>query len=79
MIATVPSQPIMSDTPRLSIIVPALHEGANLAPLAERINAALREREGGYEILVVDDNSQDQTRAVSAELSARLPYRLIVR
>ena len=69
----------MSDTPRLSIIVPALNEGANLAALAERIDAAVRGREGGYEILVVDDNSHDETRAVSEELSRRLPYRLIVR
>lgn len=69
----------MSDIPSVSIIIPALNEGANLAPLAERIDAALRGRERRYEMIVVDDDSRDQTRAVSLELSKRLPYRLIVR
>jgi dolichol-phosphate mannosyltransferase len=65
--------------PQVSIIVPALNEASNLAPLAEQIDAALRDREGGYEVLIVDDNSQDQTPAVAEELSRKFPVRLIVR
>jgi dolichol-phosphate mannosyltransferase len=63
--------------PQISIVIPALNEAANLAPLTERIAAALAGRE--YEILIVDDNSQDDTPTVAKELSQRYPFRLIVR
>src|SRR5688572_11601070 len=65
--------------PQLSIIVPALNEGPNLQPLAEQIAAAVGGRAGGYEVIVVDDNSRDNTREVAAALAARFPLRLIVR
>lgn len=64
--------------PEISIVVPALNEGANLRPLVERIAAAMAGR-GAYEILIVDDNSTDDTPAVCAELAQRFPVRLIVR
>ena len=66
----------MSD-PQISIVVPALNEAANLTPLAEQIDAALRGR--NYEIIIVDDDSTDDTRGVAAELSKRFPLKLIVR
>jgi dolichol-phosphate mannosyltransferase len=62
---------------QISIIVPALNEAANLTPLAERVGAALRGR--AYELIIVDDNSTDDTPAVAASLAERLPVRLIVR
>ena len=65
--------------PQVSIVVPALNEAANLTALAEQVDAALRDRSGGYEILIVDDNSADETRAVCAALGGRFPLRLIVR
>jgi dolichol-phosphate mannosyltransferase len=61
----------------LSVIVPALNEAANLPTLAERIHAALGGRT--YELLIVDDNSRDNTQAVCAELATKYPLRLIVR
>ena len=67
----------MSEHPRISIVVPALNEAPNLAPLAEQIDAALKGRE--YEVIVVDDNSSDNTVAVAAEVAKRYPMRLIVR
>ena len=67
--------------PHISVVVPALNEAPNLTPLAEQIDAALRDRAGvgGYEIIIVDDNSTDDTRAVCAKLAERFPLRLIVR
>jgi dolichol-phosphate mannosyltransferase len=67
----------VSDAPQVSIIVPALNEGPNLAPLAEQIAAVMNGR--SYELLIVDDNSRDNTRDVAAELSQKYPLRLIVR
>jgi dolichol-phosphate mannosyltransferase len=64
---------------QISIIVPALNEAANLSLLAERIDAALKPLGKSYELIIVDDNSVDDTKTVAAELSQRLPVRLIVR
>ncbi|WFL76602.1 glycosyltransferase family 2 protein [Altererythrobacter arenosus] len=43
----------------LAIILPTLNERGNLAPLVERIEDALGS--GGWEVLIVDDNSADGT------------------
>ena len=61
----------------ISLVVPTLNEAANLPTLAEQINLALAGR--AYELLIVDDNSRDNTQAVCAELSQRYPLRLITR
>jgi len=63
--------------PEISLIVPALNEAANLAALTARVDTALAGR--AYELLIVDDNSRDNTEAVCAELSIRFPLRLITR
>ena len=63
----------------LSVIVPTYREAQNLPELVERIDRAVRRAEIETEIIVVDDNSPDETRAVCAELSERFPLRLIVR
>src|ERR1043166_4810706 len=63
--------------PQISIIVPTLNEAANLPELAERISRALAGRE--LQILIVDDNSADDTRSVCATLAEKYPLRLIVR
>ena len=67
----------MSTTPQTSLVIPALNEALNLPPLLEQIDAALVGRD--YEVIVVDDNSRDNTREVCAALAARYPLRLIVR
>jgi dolichol-phosphate mannosyltransferase len=69
----------VSTTPQISLVIPALNEAPNLPPLMEQIAAALAGRAGGYEVLVVDDNSRDNTKEVAAELATRYPMRLIVR
>lgn len=63
--------------PHLSIIVPALNEAPNLPALAERIDRALAGK--SYEVLIIDDNSRDNTVDVCKELSTKFPLRLIVR
>lgn len=61
----------------ISLVVPTLNEAANLPTLAEQVHAALGGR--AYELLIVDDNSRDDTPAVCAALSERFPLRLITR
>lgn len=66
----------------LSVIVPAKNEAASLPQLVEEIAAALRplvgaEKPGrrldGFEIVVVDDGSTDETPSILEALGARYP------
>ena len=53
-------------TPRLSIVIPALNESANLA----RLLPDLATRETGAEVIVVDGGSEDDSREVVARAPA---------
>ncbi len=55
----------------LAIVLPTLNERDNIAPLIERIEAALGT--GGWEVLVVDDNSSDGTAEEARQLSLTDP------
>jgi glycosyltransferase involved in cell wall biosynthesis len=68
-----------SSAPELSIIVPTYREAENLQVLIPRIAAAMQAAGLAWEVIVVDDNSPDDTVAVCAELGRRFPLRLIVR
>ena len=63
----------------VSIIVPTFREAANIPRLAERIHAALSDSGITWELLLVDDNSQDGSEAVVAQLANRLPVRMVTR
>ena len=63
----------------VSIIVPTFREAANIPSLAERIHAALSDSGIAWELLLIDDNSEDGSEAVVAELARRLPVRLVTR
>ena len=56
--------------PALSIIVPARNEAGNLRRLLPSL--AKLAYNGGYEIIVVDDQSSDETAAVAAAYQARV-------
>jgi dolichol-phosphate mannosyltransferase len=61
----------------VSVIVPALNEAMNLPALFSRIDAAMAGR--SYEIILVDDDSKDETPETCRILADKLPVRLIVR
>jgi len=62
---------------KVSILLPTLNEADNLPLLLPKIASALGSR--SYEVLVIDDNSQDATPAVCAQLATQYPLRLHVR
>jgi dolichol-phosphate mannosyltransferase len=65
---------------RFSIVVPAYKEAENLTPLVTSITEAMAPLGRPYEVIVVDDNSQDGSEAVIAALAGRgHPVRLITR
>ena len=51
----------MPEQPELSVVIPAFNEERNVAPMHERLVAALDEVVDGLEILYVDDGSADAT------------------
>ena len=68
----------MLEGPFLSIIVPTYKEAENLPELIRRVEAVCEETVPGYELLVMDDNSQDGTEEVVGQLD-RPWLRLVVR
>lgn len=65
--------------PAVTVVVPTYNEAANLPPLVEAIDEAMADREGGYEILVVDDDSPDGTWRVAQTLAPVYPVRVVRR
>ena len=61
----------------VSVVVPTFNERKNMRPLIKRIHSSIKHMD--YEIIVVDDNSQDGTGQAVRELSKKYPVRLIVR
>jgi len=70
----------MGTSPKsLSVIVPALNEEKNIRAACEGIVALAEQYLEDYEILVIDDASEDQTREVVRELAAKNPRILLFR
>jgi dolichol-phosphate mannosyltransferase len=57
----------------LSLIIPAYNEEAVIARAVAEADEALARLGGDYEILIVDDGSQDRTVAVAAEAARQRP------
>jgi dolichol-phosphate mannosyltransferase len=67
----------LSNDCEISVIVPALNEAKNLPALMAQIRRALLGRP--YEVIIVDDDSADETPAVCETLARKHPLRLVVR
>jgi glycosyltransferase involved in cell wall biosynthesis len=63
---------------RLSVVVPLYNEEDSVGPLVEAVRTALRDEQGGWELVLVDDGSRDGTVArAEAEAAADPRVRLI--
>ena len=65
--------------PSVSIVVPTFREAANLPALARRVHAALSDRGIEWELVLADDQSDDGSSVVVAELAQHLPVRIEAR
>ncbi len=68
-----------TNKPYLSIIVPVYNEEENVRPLYEKIRTVCEEIGKTYEVLFVDDGSQDKTFDVLSEMREKSPHLSIIR
>lgn len=69
----------IDEKPMLSIVVPVYNEEDNVRPLFEKIQTVCEAIGDAYEVLFVDDGSQDKTFVVLSELSKQAPQLGIIR
>ncbi|MCM8803607.1 MAG: polyprenol monophosphomannose synthase [Candidatus Omnitrophica bacterium] len=63
--------------PKLSLIIPTYNERENLPELVRRIHTSLKEIE--YQLIIVDDNSPDETGILAEKLAKKYPIMVIHR
>ena len=66
-------------TLKLSVVVPTFREVRNLEAISISIDTVLRNQSISYEVIFVDDNSQDGSEELATQLAQRLPVRMLVR
>jgi dolichyl-phosphate beta-glucosyltransferase len=64
----------MEDTPLLSLIIPAFNEGDRLPFTLPQIVDYLQEQEYASEVIVVDNNSSDDTAKISEKFAVEFPF-----
>jgi dolichol-phosphate mannosyltransferase len=58
---------------KLSVVIPAHNEGQNIESTLNDLHGTLDSNQIDHEIIVVDDNSQDDTARVTESLAIRIP------
>ncbi len=56
------------DNPKFSLVIPTYNEEGNIKTLLETTSRVLKAIPISFELIIVDDNSQDQTRPIIREL-----------
>lgn len=58
------------NTPRISVIIPALNEGLVIGKVVKQIQAVVKQLDENHEIIVIDDGSTDDTAKQAREAGA---------
>ncbi len=77
-LASPTAMPAAARSPRVvRIVLPAYNEADNLPRLLAALQEAMEDNGIGYEVIVVDDGSRDQTPAIAERSAATLPVVLV--
>ena len=69
----------MEDAPYLSLVVPCYNEQENIPTLLQRVGAALARTGRAFEVIVIDDGSNDDTPRLLREGMATYPWLRVIR
>src|SRR6266850_6111347 len=69
----------MSETPHLSLVIPAYNEQENIPVLLQRVGASLAQIRRPFEVLIVDDGSSDATPKLLEDGMRQHPWLRILR
>jgi dolichol-phosphate mannosyltransferase len=69
----------MDQAPYLSLVIPAYNEQENIPTLLSRVEAALSALGKPFEVIIIDDGSNDSTPQLLSEAMARLPWLRVIR
>jgi len=59
---------------KIAILVPAFNEKENIEPLMKEINSVVKKEKRSYEVIIVDDGSDDGTFEASKKLKKKYKY-----
>ncbi len=68
-----PAQPVAIDVPDISVVIPCYNEEENAGPIAAAVIAELERADVSFELIFIDNASQDRTVAVIRALCANDP------
>jgi dolichol-phosphate mannosyltransferase len=69
-----------TESPKVSVVLPTFNEKDNIVPIVSELSAGFRSRGYSHEIIVVDDNSPDETaEVVRRHFANQTEVKLIVR
>jgi len=74
-----PIDPTADPAVHLSLVVPTFNESANIGQLLHSLHEVLTATDTTFELIVVDDDSPDQTWAAAAAVAADLPNTRVLR
>jgi cellulose synthase/poly-beta-1,6-N-acetylglucosamine synthase-like glycosyltransferase len=61
----------------ITVVVPAFNEADNIKPLIKRIHQTCAFHDIRYEVIIIDDHSQDSTIDIAASLTKSYPVKII--
>ena len=65
--------------PYLSVVIPAYNEASRLPASLQKVMGYMESRDYPYEVLVVDDGSEDRTAQVVEDIASRYPHLRLIR
>ena len=63
----------------LSVVIPTFNESSGIAQIIQSLHSSLKELQINFEIILVDDDSPDETWKIAAGLTGEIPELTVIR